>query len=138
MELLHKDTTDKILKGFYNVYNKMGYGFSEKVYENSLLIEFRKLGLHCEKQKQISVYYEAEKVGDYYADIIVAESIILELKAASCIVTEFETQLFNYLRATDIELGYVLNFGEKPQFRRILFTNDRKHNRNLKPVESTL
>jgi GxxExxY protein len=136
MELLHKETTDKILKGFYNVYNKMGYGFSEKVYENSLLIELRKFGLRCEKQKQISVYYDDEKVGDYYADIVVEGLIILELKAASGIASEHEVQLYNYLRATDIELGYVLNFGEKPQFKRILFTNDRKHIRNVSTIQA--
>jgi GxxExxY protein len=135
MELLHKNTTDKILRAFFNVYNKMGYGFSEKVYENSLLIELRKMGLKCERQKPISVYYDEDRVGDYFADIVVSGEVILELKAADSIAPEHETQLFNYLRATDIELGYVLNFGEKPQFKRILFTNDRKGSRNGNVIE---
>lgn len=126
MEFLHKNITDKILKAFYNVYNKMGHGFSEKVYENSLMIELRKLGLKCEKQKGIDVYYDEELVGQYFADIIVEDMIILELKAASSIVSEHEAQLLNYLRATHIELGFLFNFGEKPQFKRLLFTNDRK------------
>lgn len=126
MELLHKETADKVLKSFYTVYNKMGFGFSEKIYENSLIVEMRKLGLVCQQQKRIPVYYENYMVGEYHADIIVDSKIILELKAVKTITTEHETQLFNYLRATEVEVGYVLGFGEKPQFKRILFTNDRK------------
>lgn len=129
MNFLHKELSQKVLRAFYNVYNRMGFGFAEKVYENSLLIELRSYGLKCEKQKPINVYYGSEKVGEYYADIVVDDSIILELKAASGIAEEHETQLFNYLRATDAEVGYLLNFGEKPQFKRILFTNDRKAHR---------
>lgn len=130
MNFLHKETGDKVLRAFYNVYNKMGFGFAEKVYENSLLIELRKMEVNCEKQKKIDVYYDGQKVGEYFADIVVEGEVILELKAAAGIVPEFETQLFNYLRSTDVEVGYVLNFGEKPQFKRLIFTNDRKQNRN--------
>ncbi len=130
MEFLHKEIGDKVLRAFYNVYNRMGFGFAEKVYERSMMIEFRKMGVKCERQKSITVYYDGENVGDYCADIVVEDAVILELKAATGIATEHETQLFNYLRATDVEVGYVLNFGEKPQFRRVLFTNDRKHGRN--------
>lgn len=130
MNFLHKETGDKVLRAFYNVYNKLGFGFAEKVYENSLMIEFQKLGVKREKQKKINVYYEGEMVGEYFADIVVEDAVILELKAATGIAPEHETQLFNYLRSTDIEVGYVLNFGEKPQFKRIIFTNDRKQNRN--------
>lgn len=126
MEFLHKELGDKILKSFYAVYNKMGYGFSEKIYENALIIELRKHGLRCEQQKRIPVYYENYMVGEYFADIVVNRSVILELKAARAITPEHEAQLFNYLRATEIEVGYVLSYGEKPQFKRILFTNDRK------------
>lgn len=130
MEMLHKEITEKILKSFYAVYNKMGYGFSEKIYENSLIVEMQKHGLVCQQQKRIPVYYETYMVGEYFADIIVNNAVILELKAVKAITSEHETQLFNYLRATQVEVGYVLGFGEKPQFKRILFTNDRKQFRN--------
>lgn len=129
MEILHKEITDKILKGFYNVYNKMGHGFAEKVYENSLYIELKKLGLKPEKQKKIEVYYDGEHVGEYFADIMVNDCVILELKAASGIIAEHEAQLLNYLRATDAEVGFLLNFGLKPQFKRMAFLNSRKVDR---------
>ena len=125
-ELLHKELTDKILQCFFEVYNRLGYGFLEKVYENSLMIELIKRGLYAEKQRPVKVYYEEKIVGDYYADIIVNNTIILELKAAECIIEEHELQLINYLKATDKEIGLLLNFGKKPEFRRKIFTNDRK------------
>ena len=125
-ELLHKELTDKILQCFFEVYNRLGYGFLEKVYENSLMIELIKRGLYAEKQRPVKVYYEEKIVGDYYADIIVNDTIILELKAAECIIEEHELQLVNYLKATDKEIGLLLNFGKKPEFRRKIFTNDRK------------
>ena len=126
MNLLHKDTTDIILKSFYKVYNNLGYGFLEKVYENALLYELRNQGLDCEKQKPIKVYYEQIQVGEYYADIIVNECIILELKAAESIAEEHEFQLLNYLKATEIEIGLLLNFGKNPEFKRKIFTNKKK------------
>lgn len=125
MNLLHKDTTDIILKSFYKVYNNLGYGFLEKVYENALLCELRNQGLDCEKQKPIKVYYEQIQVGEYYADIIVNECIILELKAAESIAEEHEFQLINYLKATEIEIGLLLNFGKNPEFKRKIFTNKK-------------
>ena len=125
MNLLHKDPTDIILKSFYKVYNNLGYGFLEKVYENALLYELRNQGLDCEKQKPIKVYYEQIQVGEYYADIIVNECIILELKAAESIAEEHEFQLINYLKATEIEIGLLLNFGKNPEFKRKIFTNKK-------------
>ena len=130
MNLLHKDTTDIILKSFYKVYNNLGYGFLEKVYENALLYELRNQGLDCEKQKPIKVYYEQIQVGEYYADIIVNECIILELKAAESIAEEHEFQLINYLNATEIEIGLLLNFGKNPAFKRKIFTNNKKISKN--------
>ena len=130
MNLLHKDTTDIILKSFYKVYNNLGYGFLEKVYENALLYELRNHGLNCEKQKPIKVYYEQIQVGEYYADIIVNECIILELKAAESIAEEHEFQLINYLKATEIEIGLLLNFGKNPEFKRKIFTNNKKISKN--------
>ena len=125
MNLLHKDTTDIILKSFYKVYNNLGYGFLEKVYENALLYELRNQGLDCEKQKPIKVYYEQIQVGEYYADIIVNECIILELKASESIAEEHEFQLINYLKATEIEIGLLLNFGKNTEFKRKIFTNKK-------------
>jgi GxxExxY protein len=126
MSLIHEETTDIILKSFYTVYNQLGYGFLEKVYENALLIELRNSGLFCEKQKPIKVNYNGILVGEYFADILVEDSVIIELKAAEVIAEEHELQLINYLRATEIEVGLLLNFGKKPVFKRKIFTNDLK------------
>lgn len=130
MNLLHKNITDIILKSYYKVYNNLGYGFLEKVYENALLYELRNHGLNFEKQKPIKVYYEQIQVGEYYADIIVNECIILELKAAESIAEEHEFQLINYLKATEIEIGLLLNFGKNPEFKRKIFTNNKKISKN--------
>lgn len=121
--MLHKETTDKIIKAFYNVYNTLGYGFLEKVYENSMLLELRSIGLSVEKQVPIKVYFKEQQVGDYYADLIVEDKVIVELKAAESLCEEHEFQLINYLKATNIEVGLLLNFGKKPQFTRKIFTN---------------
>ena len=127
MELLHKSLTDQILKTFYDVYNELGFGFLEKVYQNALYLELKSRGFQVEAQKKITVYYKNETVGEYYADLVVSNLIILELKATETIVKEFEYQLINYLRATNIEVGLLLNFGTKPEFRRKVFGNDRKN-----------
>jgi len=124
---IHSDTTEKIIKCFYKVYNTLGYGFLEKVYENAMFIELRNLGLFVEKQKQIIVYYEEVKVGEYYADLIVSKSVIVELKAAESLCEEHEFQLINYLKATNIEIGLLLNFGKEPQMKRKIFTNKINH-----------
>jgi GxxExxY protein len=126
MELLHKEITDIIIKAFYKVYNELGFGFLEKVYENALFLELTSMGLFCEKQKQIKVYYHEHTIGEYYCDIIVNGCLIIELKAAVTLREEHELQLINYLKATDIEVGLLLNFGKTPNFKRKLFTNDKK------------
>jgi GxxExxY protein len=124
--MLHENLTEKIIKCFYNVYNTLGFGFLEKVYENALLIELKKEGLNVSKQFPIKVYYNNCVVGEYFADITVNDCIILELKAAEVLIEEHELQLINYLKATEIEIGLLLNFGKKPEIRRKIFTNDRK------------
>ena len=128
MEYLHKDLTDKIIKVFYTVYNELGYGFLEKVYENAMIIELKSNGLYCEKQKPIKVHYQSQVVGDYFADIIVNDLIILELKTVETLLQEHENQLINYLKATDKEIGLLLNFSKKHEIRRKIFTNDNKRN----------
>jgi GxxExxY protein len=126
MDFLHKEITDKTIKTFYKVYNELGYGFLEKVYENAMLFELRAMGLACEKQKPIPVFYQNIKVGEYFADIIINDCVVIELKAGSGLIEEHEFQLINYLKATHIEVGMLLNFGKEPVFRRKFFTNDRK------------
>lgn len=126
MELLHEELTNAIIKTFYEVYNELGYGFLEKVYQNSLYLELKNKGYKIEAQKKILVYYKGTEVGEYYADLMVEDKIILELKAAECIVKDFENQILNYLRGTDCEVGLLLNFGKKPEFKRKIFENNRK------------
>ena len=123
--LLHRDITDKIIKAFYNVYNSLGYGFLEKVYENAMMIELRKMDLQVQKQVPIKVYYEEQLVGQYYADIMVEKTIIVELKAAEGLCEEHEFQLINYLKATELEISLLINFGKTPQFKRKIFTNKK-------------
>ncbi len=124
--MLHENTTEKIIKAFYKVYNKLGYGFLEKVYHNAMLIELQRMGIECKSQQRIQVYYDEFQVGDYYADIIVDDCVIIENKASEALCEANENQLINYLKATDIEVGLLLNFGKEPEFRRKIFTNDRK------------
>jgi len=124
--LLHKDITDDILKAFYHTYNTLGYGFLEKVYENSLSHILRQLNHAVKQQYPVTVYFEGIIVGEYFADVLVDDKVIVELKAAEGIAKEYEAQLLNYLRATDIEVGLLLNFGKKPEFRRKVYSNERK------------
>jgi GxxExxY protein len=119
----HSDLTDLIIKAFYNVYNLLGYGFLEKVYENALLIELQSLGLEVKRQVPIKVYFKGQEIGSYFADIVVNDVVIIELKAAEILVEAHEAQLTNYLRATNIEVGLLLNFGKQPQVKRKVFTN---------------
>ncbi len=108
----HGELTEKIIGCAYNVYNKMGFGFLESVYEKCMLIELRKAGLDVESQKPITVYYENEIVGEFVADIIVNDTVILELKSVRQIINAHEVQLVNYLVATGKPVGLILNFGE--------------------------
>jgi GxxExxY protein len=122
----HSELTEKIIKAFYTVYNTLGYGFSEKVYENALVLELIKLGLQVEQQVKITVYYNGQVVGDYLADIVVNGVVIIELKAVRQILKEHEAQLLNYLKATPIEVGLLLNFGPTADIKRKLYDNERK------------
>ena len=123
----YRKLTDSIIKAFYNVYNELGFGFLENVYQNALYFELIKNQFKVEAQKIIKVYYKNQIVGSYKADLIVNDVIILELKAVEYLVEEHEFQLINYLKATNIEIGLLLNFGKKPEIKRKIFTNDRKN-----------
>jgi GxxExxY protein len=116
------------------VYNTLGYGFLEKVYENALYLELTSRGIECKTQQQIRVFYEGSEVGFYIADMVVENLVIVEIKAAEALCEQHEYQLINYLRATDKKVGLLLNFGQKPQFRRKIFTIN-KTRYSLKPKE---
>ncbi len=118
--------TEEIINCFYNVYNELGYGFLEKVYEKALKIELKERGFDVESQYALSVFYKGHRIGEYYCDLVVNRFVIIELKAATCIQSDHEAQLLNYLRATDMEVGLILNFGPKPNVRRKVFSNHGK------------
>ena len=122
----HKDITELIIQAFYTVYNTLGYGFLEKVYQNALVIELRKLGLEVIPEAPIKVYYNGQVVGEYFADLLVAGLVIVEIKAVRTLAPEHEAQLLNYLKATPYEVGLLLNFGPQPQIKRKVYDNSRK------------
>lgn len=126
-KLKHADITDKILKAFFTkVYRRLGYGFLEKVYVNALVIELRRIGLKVAEQVRILVYYDGIVVGEYYADLVVEDLVIVECKAIKQLDDDDEAQLLNYLRATPYEVGLLLNFGPRPTFCRKAFDNANK------------
>ncbi len=124
--IVPQELIDVILKQFYRIYNDLGYGFLERVYQNALYFALVEQGLKCEAEKSIKVYHDGHVVGDYRADLLVEECIILELKACEELNPAHEAQLINYLRATEIEVGYLLNFGKKAKFSRKVYSNNRK------------
>jgi len=126
MTAKHADVTEQIIKAFYTVYNTLGYGFLEKVYENALAIELRRMGLTVVQQASIQVYYADQVVGEYFADLLVEDKVIVEIKAIRILVEENEAQLLNYLKATPYEVGLLLNFGPKPEVKRKIYDNERK------------
>jgi GxxExxY protein len=123
----HAEITEQIIGAFYKVYNTLGYGFLEKVYENAMLIELNKIFDEVERQRKIEVFYEGNIIGIYFADIVIENVIIVELKASEYLVNEHEAQLINYLKATNMEVGLLLNFGKKPEFKRKIFDNNLKN-----------
>ena len=124
--LKHRELTDRILATFYEVYNELGFGFLESVYENALVIALRENGLLVSQQVRVPVWFRGNLVGDFEADLIVQDLVLLELKSARSIAEAHKTQLLNYLRATEVEVGFLLNFGHKPEFKRMAFDNSRK------------
>ena len=122
----HEEITQKIIQSFFKVYNTLGYGFLEKVYENAMYIELTSMGLIVDRQKRILVYYFGQIVGDYCADLTVENVVICELKANEFLIEENEFQLVNYLKATTLEVGLLLNFGKKLEIKRKIFDNDKK------------
>jgi GxxExxY protein len=125
-DLKHGEITDQIIRVFYDVYNELGYGFLESVYHKSLVIALGSGGLRVCSPVEIPVWFRGTRVGSFEADVLVENCVLLELKAARCLDSTHRAQLLNYLRATEIEVGLLLNFGLKPEFKRLLFDNPRK------------
>lgn len=125
-EVKEKELTEKIIGIFYKVFNALGYGFREKVYENAMIIELQRERVPVISQAPIKVSYEGKVVGEYFADMLVDGKVIVEIKAGQSLAPEHEAQLLNYLKATDAEVGLLLNFGPRPQVKRKVFDNIRK------------
>ncbi len=123
---LHKELTNRIIGIYYEVYTDLGFGFLEKVYQNDMFYELQRQGYEVEAQKPIKVFHKGVIVGEYFADILVENQVLLELKAADKLALEHEYQLINYLKATNVEVGLLFNFGANPEFKRKIMTNDKK------------
>ncbi len=122
----HQELTQKIIKAAQNVHNELGYGFLEKVYHNAMVLELRKAGLEAVSGKPISVCYDGQTVGEYFADIIVDEKVILEVKVVEAVNRAHEAQLVNYLKATNVDVGLLLNFGKSLDVKRKIFETARR------------
>lgn len=122
----HSVLTEKIIGCFYAVYNELGYGFSEKVYENALMIALKEMALDVNQQLPVMVYFKGQSIGEYIPDLVVENMVLCELKSTKNIAEQHEAQLLNYLKATEIEVGLLLDFGPKAEFRRKVLDNERK------------
>jgi len=120
------ELTGKILGAFFQLYKELGFGFSEKVYESALEVLLIELGMVTERQKEICVYYHGKIVGDYRADMIINGVVLLEIKSVEKLIDAHDAQLLNYLKATEIEVGLLLNFGRQAEFHRKIYDNPRK------------
>ena len=125
-DLKHGSVTDQILRVFYDVYNELGYGFLESVYHRSLVLALETAGLKVCSRVAIPVWFRGHQVGHFEADVLVEKCVLLELKAARTLDASHRAQVLNYLRATEIEVGLLLNFGERPEFKRVVFDNLKK------------
>ena len=130
----HKELTEQIIKAFYTVYNILGYGFLEKVYENAMYYELTEMGFSVVRQKGVTVYYKKYVVGHYNSDLFVEDAVICELKTQEHIDESNERQLTNYLKSTHLEVGLILNFGIKPEVRRKVYDNEKKYWYTIRPA----
>ncbi len=124
--LKHRELTERIIGLFYRVYSELGHGFLESVYEEAFAVALEEADLQFKRQVPLPVWFRGRRVGDFRADCVVEDRILVEFKAAQAITECFEAQLLNYLGATNIEVGLLFNFGPRPRFRRLVFDNDRK------------
>ena len=118
---LYSDITDKIIRCFYNVFDELGAGFLESIYVKALIIELKNIGLNIESEKEIKVNYKGTIIGNFRADIVVEDKVIIEIKAISALNSQHEAQLLNYLKATGIRIGLLVNFGNKLEFKRRIY-----------------
>ena len=125
-DLMHYALTDRIIAVFYDVYNELGHGFLESVYHKSLFLALQEAGLSVQSAVDIPVWFRGHQVGRFEGDILVEKCVLLELKAARTLDSSHKAQLLNYLRATEIEIGLLLNFGVKPELKRLIYDNPRK------------
>lgn len=132
----HGEITERVIKAFYEVYNELGHGFLESVYEEAMSVVLAENGLNAQRQVSIPVWFRARRIGNFCADLIVEDAVLIELKAARGLDSAHESQILNYLRATEIEIGLLMNFGAKAEFKRFVFDNYRKHNRDPKPLSA--
>ena len=114
----HRELTAKIIDCAYKVHRELGFGFLESVYQNAFVIELTKADLEVEKEKKVQVSYGGQVIGDFTADVVVEEKVILELKSVKQLHAAHEAQLINYLKATGIEVGLLINFGETVEIKR--------------------
>ena len=128
MAIQDRELTEQIIGAYYDVYNGLGYGFLEKVYLNALVHQLQKRGLQVGKQHKIHVFFDGVLIGEYFADLVIENRVILEIKAANTLADEHVAQLMNYLKATTCEVGFVLNFGPEATFKRVYFSNGKKPN----------
>ncbi len=126
--LKHEDVTEKILGVYYDVYNELQHGFLEAVYERAMSIALREAGLILDHQLSVPIWFRGQLIGDFHPDLVVNRAVIVELKVARTLDPNHEAQLIHYLRATEFEVALLLNFGHKPQFRRLILDNDQKRN----------
>ena len=124
--LLRSDITRRLIGLFFDVYNELGFGFLESVYQEALAVALRDAGLACDRERMVRVEFRGRSVGEFRPDLAIAEAVIVGLKVARTLAAVHNVQLMNYLRATRFEVGLLLNFGPQPQFRRFVFANERK------------
>ena len=130
-EYKHQELTEAIIGAFYEVYNELGYGFLESVYQEAMLVVLRPKSMTVEAQRSLPVWFRGENIGDFRPDLIVGNAVVAELKAARVLEPIHEAQLLNYLRASELEVGLLLNFGPAPKIKRMVFANERKKNLRL-------
>ncbi|HZU33767.1 MAG TPA: GxxExxY protein [Candidatus Angelobacter sp.] len=122
----YSELTEQVIGIFYDVYNELGFGFLEKAYEEAMVVVFKERGIRFQQQVPIPVWFHGQTIGSYEADLVVNGVVLVELKACKALDPSHEAQLLHYLRSTEIEVGLLLNFGPKPQVRRLAFENERK------------
>jgi GxxExxY protein len=126
MDLIHEDITKQIIDVFYQVYKELGHGFLEKVYQTAMMMALSQAGLTVAQRVPFDVWFRGCPIGDFWADLVVNGVVLVEIKSASALHPRDEAQTLNYLRASSIEVALLMNFGPKPEYRRRIFTNDRK------------